>query len=89
MTLTTLNLQIDTELKAAVTETAKAMDRNGPQLIRDFMRETVQRQHDAWFREQVQAGIAQADRGEVLSDEFVEASAAAWRKQVTKKLAGK
>lgn len=87
MTQVTLNLRIDAELKADFLEAAKAMDRNGSQLIRDFMRETVQRQHDAWFREQVQAGIAQANRGEVLSGESVEASAAAWREQATKKLA--
>ncbi|MBP2168735.1 putative transcriptional regulator [Erwinia toletana] len=89
MTLATLNLRIDAELKAAFLEAAKAMDRNGSQLIRDLMRETIQRQHDAWFREQVQAGIAQANRGEVLSGESVEASAVAWREQATKKLAGK
>ncbi|PWC20833.1 hypothetical protein DDT52_09005 [Brenneria roseae subsp. roseae] len=87
MTQVTLNLRIDAELKADFLEAAKAMDRNGSQLIRDFMRETVQRQHDAWFREQVQAGIAQANRGEVLSGESVEASATAWREQATKKLA--
>ncbi|MFK8257392.1 CopG family ribbon-helix-helix protein [Erwinia sp. AnSW2-5] len=89
MTQATLNLRLDAELKADFLEAAKAMDRNGSQLIRDFMRETVQRQHDAWFREQVQAGMAQADRGDVISGESVEASAAAWRAQATKKLAGR
>lgn len=89
MTQATLNLRIDTELKAAFLEAAKAMDRNGSQLIRDFMRETVQRQHDEWFRKQVEAGMTQAERGEVISAEAVEASAAAWRKQATEKLAGK
>ncbi|MBK0003754.1 CopG family ribbon-helix-helix protein [Erwinia sp. S38] len=86
MTQATLNLRIDAELKAAFLEAAKAMDRNGSQLIRDFMRETVQRQHDEWFRQQVQAGIEQADRGDVFSAELVEAAAAEWRKQATKKL---
>lgn len=86
MTQATLNLRLDAELKSDFLEAAKAMDRNGSQLIRDFMRETVQRQHDAWFREQVQAGIVQAARGEVLSDESVEASAIAWREQAVKKL---
>lgn len=85
MTQTTLNLRIDAELKTDFLEAAKAMDRNGSQLIRDFMREIVQRQHDVWFRDQVQAGIAQANRGEVLSGESVEASAKAWRDRVMKK----
>ena len=84
----TLNLRIDAKLKADILEAAKAMDRNGSQLIRDFMRETVQRQHDAWFREQVKAGIIQADRGDVLSGESVEAAALAWREQAEKKMAG-
>lgn len=88
MTQTTLNLRIDTELKTDFLAAAKAMDRNGSQLIRDFMRETVQRQHDIWFRDQVQAGIAQANRGEVVSGESVEASALAWREAAAKKLAG-
>ncbi len=35
---------------------AKSMDRNGSQLIRDFMRQTVERQHNTWFRDQVAAG---------------------------------
>ncbi|KEL88520.1 yacA domain protein [Escherichia coli 6-175-07_S3_C3] len=34
---------------------AKSMDRNGSQLIRDFMRQTVERQHNTWFRDQVWA----------------------------------
>lgn len=88
MTQATLNLRIDAKLKADFLEAAKAMDRNGSQLIRDFMRETVQRQHDAWFREQVKAGIIQSDRGDVLSGESVEAAAAAWREQAEKKMAG-
>lgn len=33
---------------------AKSMDRNGSQLIRDFMRQTVERQHNTWFRDQVE-----------------------------------
>jgi len=89
MTQATLNLRIDAELKADFLDAAKAMDRNGSQLIRDFMRETVQHQHDAWFRNQVEAGIAQAERGEVLTGESVEETAAAWRKQAMMKLSDK
>lgn len=43
------------------------MDRNGSQLIRDFMRQTVERQHNTWFRDQVAAGRQQLERGDVLS----------------------
>lgn len=54
-----------------------------------FMRQTVERQHNAWFREQVNAGRQQLERGEVLPHDMVEASAAAWRDEMMKKAAGK
>lgn len=50
-----MSLRIDTEPKDAFMVAAKSMDRNGSQLIRDFMRQTVERQHNTWFRDQVEA----------------------------------
>ncbi len=44
-----MSLRIDAELKDAFMAAAKSMDRNGSQLIRDFMRQTVERQHNTWF----------------------------------------
>ena len=41
-----MSLRIDAELKDAFMAAAKSMDRNGSQLIRDFMRQTVERQHN-------------------------------------------
>lgn len=84
-----MSLRIDAELKDAFMAAAKNMDRNGSQLIRDFMRQTVERQHNAWFREQVDAGRQQLERGEVLPHDIVEASAAVWRDEMMKKAAGK
>lgn len=84
-----MSLRIDAELKDAFMAAAKSMDRNGSQLIRDFMRQTVERQHNAWFREQVNAGRQQLERGEVLPHDMGEASAAAWRDEMMKKAAGK
>ncbi|EJS9010981.1 hypothetical protein N2B82_004467 [Salmonella enterica] len=89
MSQVNMNLRIDAELKDAFMAAAKSMDRNGSQLIRDFMRQTVERQHNAWFREQVNAGRQQLERGEVLPHDMVEASAAAWRNEMMKKAAGK
>ncbi|PHK76875.1 hypothetical protein CR081_16515 [Salmonella enterica subsp. enterica serovar Typhimurium] len=43
-----MSLRIDAELKDAFMAAAKSMDRNGSQLIRDFMRQTVERQHNTW-----------------------------------------
>ncbi|EEO8833875.1 hypothetical protein G6S16_002486 [Salmonella enterica] len=89
MSQVNMNLRIDAELKDAFMAAAKSMDRNGSQLIRDFMRQTVEGQHNAWFREQVNAGRQQLERGEVLPHDMVEASAAAWRNEMMKKAAGK
>ncbi|EAB9082104.1 hypothetical protein AAP82_003898 [Salmonella enterica subsp. enterica] len=89
MSQVNMSLRIDAELKDAFMAAAKSMDRNGSQLIRDFMRQTVERQHNAWFREQVNAGRQQLERGEVLPHNMVEASAAAWRDEMMKKAAGK
>ncbi|EAX6862057.1 hypothetical protein J9P64_004447 [Salmonella enterica] len=89
MSQVNMSLRIDAELKDAFMAAAKSMDRNGSQLIRDFMRQTVERQHNAWFREQVNAGRQQLERGEMLPHNIVEASAAAWRDEMMKKAAGK
>lgn len=89
MSQVNMNLRIDAELKDAFMAAAKSMDRNGSQLIRDFMRQTVERQHNAWFREQVNAGRQQLERGEVIPHDTVEASTAVWRDEMMKKAAGK
>ena len=62
MSEATFTFRVDEALKNDFTSAAKARDRTGAQLLRDFMREFVQRQeeaadHDAWFRREVQAGI--------------------------------
>ncbi|EFU7442813.1 hypothetical protein KBV26_004476, partial [Escherichia coli] len=67
-----MSLRIDAELKDAFMAAAKSMDRNGSQLIRDFMRQTVERQHNTWFRDQVEAGRQQLERGDVLPHDMVE-----------------
>ena len=41
-----MSLRIDAELKDAFMAAAKAWTVNGSQLIRDFMRQTVERQHN-------------------------------------------
>lgn len=88
----TFTFRVDDRLKTRFTDAAKAQDRSGAQLLRDFMRAYVRRQDeaaddDASFRRQVQAGIEAADAGEVISAEEVEAEAAAWRAETRRKLA--
>lgn len=93
MSETTFTFRLDERLKSEFATAAKARDRNGAQLLRDFMREFVQQQrdaaeHDAWFRQQVQAGLDSANTGDLITSEEVEAEAATWRAETRKKIAG-
>ena len=70
MTDATFTFRVDQDLKAAFAEAAKAQDRSGAQLLRDFMREVVGRQmdradHDAWFREEIGQALREADDPDV------------------------
>jgi predicted transcriptional regulator len=89
----TFTFRVDEELKNSFSSAAKARDRTGAQLLRDFMRDFVRQQqevseHDAWFRSQVQAGLDAANAGELIAAEEVEAEAATWRAETQRKLAG-
>jgi predicted transcriptional regulator len=92
MSEATFTFRVDEALKNDFASAAKARDRTGAQLLRDFMRAFVQQQaqaaeHDAWFREQVQIGIDAANAGEVLSADEVEAEAQAWQAETRRKMA--
>ncbi|MFY0992475.1 CopG family ribbon-helix-helix protein [Halomonas sp. C05BenzN] len=93
MAETTFTFRVDDALKAEFAQVAKAKDRTGAQLLRDFMRDFVREQqeaaaHDAWFRREVQAGIDAANAGDVIPAAEVEAEAAAWRAETQRKLTG-
>ena len=88
---TTFTFRVDETLKTEFATAAKARDRTGAQLLRDFMREFVQRQqdiaeHDAWSRRQVQKGIDLANAGDLIPTEEVEAEAADWRAETRRKI---
>ena len=91
MSEATFTFRVDDALKSEFAQAAKARDRTGAQLLRDFMRDFVRQQqesaeHDAWLRRQVQMGLDSANAGELLSSEEVEAEAASWRAEVRRKL---
>lgn len=91
MSEATFTFRVEEALKAEFSNAAKARDRTGAQLLRDFMRDFVQQQrqaaeYDAWFRLQVQKGISEADAGEVISHQDVEAKFAARRESARRKL---
>ena len=94
MTEATFTFRVDDDLKAAFAAAAKAQDRTAAQLMRDFMRDYVKAHqnatdYDVWFRQQVQIGLDQADRGEVIPHEEIEAEFAALREKTRQKLMDK
>ncbi|MGC8500968.1 MAG: CopG family ribbon-helix-helix protein [Leptospirillia bacterium] len=77
MSESTFTFRVDEALKTEFSTAAKARDRSGAQLLRDFMREFVQQQqeaavHDAWFRRQVKTGLDSANAGNLIPAEEVE-----------------
>lgn len=95
MTEATFTFRVEEDLKAQFSTAAKAKDRNGAQLLRDFMRDFVRQQqeaaqHDAWFRRQVRTGMASAKAGHLIPAEDVEREFAKRRAATQRKLtAGK
>ncbi|MGH8460713.1 MAG: CopG family ribbon-helix-helix protein [Stenotrophobium sp.] len=91
MTDATFTFRVEEELKAQFSAAAKVKDRNGAQLLRDFMRDFVRQQHDVaehdvWFRRQVHKGIDAANAGDVIPAEEVESEGLAWRAKTRRKL---
>jgi predicted transcriptional regulator len=92
MSEATFTFRVDDTLKTEFSMAAKARDRSGAQLLRDFMREFVQQQqeeaeHEAWFRRQVQAGLDAANAGNLIPTTDVEATFAAKRAVTLQRLA--
>ena len=91
MSESTFTLRVDAGLKEAFTEVAKMQDRSGAQLIRDFMREVVQKAQSQeayaqWFARKVAEGRADVRLGRVVDNETVMAQAAARRQQLLSRL---
>ena len=87
----TMTFRVDDDLKDDFSTAAKALDRTGAQLLRDFMRDFVKQQqetalHDAWFRSQVQAGLDSANAGRLVPAAEVEAEFAARRAATRRKI---
>lgn len=85
---TTFTFRVDQELKRAFTKAARANDRPGSQLFRDFMRDYVERaEHDAWFRAEVEQSLEEADdpNAELIPHEDVLRNWKARRAEMIKK----
>lgn len=88
----TFTFRVDETLKAKFSDAARAHDRTGAQLLRDFMRGYVAQQeggaaYDAWLRRQVQAGLDAANAGDLISAAEIEAEAEAWRRESRRTIA--
>lgn len=91
MSETTFTFRVDETLKSEFAMAAKARDRNAAQLLRDFMRDFIRQQqeaaeHDAWFRQQVQAGLDSANAGRLIPSAEVEAKFAERRAATRRRL---
>ena len=94
MSEATFTFRVDESLKDEFSSAAKARDRTGAQLLRDFMRDFVKQQqesaeHDAWLRRQVQVGLDSANAGRLVAAEDVEAEFATRRDETRRKLQAK
>ncbi|MGH3440546.1 MAG: CopG family ribbon-helix-helix protein [Nitriliruptorales bacterium] len=70
MSDSTFTFRVDDELKSAFSEVARDQERTAAQLLRVLMRDAVERwrnslEHDAWFREQVEQALREADDPDV------------------------
>ena len=92
MSEATFTFRVEESLKQDFSSFAKTLDRSGAQLLRDFMRDFVKQQqeaasYDAWFQQQVQIGLDQANAGNLIPHEDVEAKFAAKRAATLARLA--
>ncbi|HDR9174325.1 hypothetical protein VI03_25435 [Burkholderia vietnamiensis] len=71
MSEATFTFRVDDVLKNEFSAAARAHDRTGAQLLRDFMRDYVKRQqeaaeHEAWLRGKVERSRASANAGNLV-----------------------
>ena len=80
----TFTFRVDDDLKAGFASAAKAHDRTGAQLLRDFMRSYVAQQeetqqYDTWLAKKVEQSRVSAEAGNLIPASDVEARFAARR----------
>lgn len=79
----TFTFRVDEDLKTEFASAAKAHDRTGAQLLRDFMRNYVAQQqaegYDSWLIAKVAQSRASAEAGDLIPAADVEAKFAARR----------
>jgi len=91
MSEATFTFRVDEGLKSEFATAAKAHDRTGAQLLRDFMRDYVKQQqeaaeYDAWLRAKVERSRASANAGNLVPAVEVDAKFAARRAETRRRL---
>ncbi|OQP82249.1 hypothetical protein IA54_020900 [Xanthomonas phaseoli pv. syngonii LMG 9055] len=91
MSEATFTFRVDEALKSEFSTAAKAHDRTGAQLLRDFMRDYVKQQqeaaeYNAWLRAKVERSRASANAGHLVPTADVEAKFAARRSATRRRL---
>ena len=91
MSEATFTFRVDEALKSEFSTAAKAHDRTGAQLLRDFMRDYVKQQqegaeYDAWLRAKVERSRASANAGNLVPAAEVDAKFAARRAETRRRL---
>ncbi len=92
MSNATFTFRVEEGLKAEFANAAKAHDRTGAQLLRDFMRSYVAQQdtaqqYDDWLTKKVEQSRASAEAGNLIPASDVEARFAARRAATGARLA--
>jgi predicted transcriptional regulator len=84
-------VRVDDVLKEAFTKAAKAADRTGGQLIRDFMRDYIREreEYDAWVCKKVEAAREDLKAGRVFSEAEASAYMAKVRAAMPKRRGGR
>lgn len=82
---TMFTLKLEAELREAFMNASAHVDRPASQVVRELMRDFIQRQqdaraHDAWFRAEVAQGLREADDPAVERVPHSEV-ATSWRRQ--------
>jgi predicted transcriptional regulator len=91
MAETTITIRVDPELKTAFSRAAQARERTDQDILREFMQDFIETQrtdseYEQWFHRQLQIGIDDADAGNLIPAEEVEAEFATLRANATRNL---
>lgn len=87
MKVNDIRFRLDDELLQSFHAAAKEQGRSSEDVLRDLIQGFIDRSksgYATWFQQQVQIGIAEADSGQVVSNEEVEAEFAARRAKAAK-----